>query len=110
MNFEFIEFEERVTDEVYCDYIASLEPQFYKILGVYEKCIDKEDLTDFHIFLDGLATQMPGSDALFSDAIFLKLLATIVGLGERTDLTKKKVKSIAFSCCNSLNKARGYVR
>lgn len=95
-----------IPKDEYIKYIETLTSKFYKVLCSYESCVNTQDFTPWHTYLDTMICEMIGNTYLFKDNAFVSLLATLIGLSKKEDLTAKKVKSIVLGSCNKLNRLK----
>lgn len=98
-----------ITVPTYNQYIDDLINKVFKILPIFEECVQKSTNNKFVpylSYLDKIVTIMTGAEAIFQKKDFIILVSLFKGMQKRTDLTKTQIKSLVFHCIDILEKMK----
>jgi hypothetical protein len=95
-----------IPKSTYNSFINENINKIFKILPIYEECLEKEDFKNYLTYIDKLIVMFTGSEILFNQKDFINLVSILKGMQNTLTLNKNQVKSIVFHCISILDKMK----
>ena len=76
------------------DYLNTVINRLFAVLGIYEDCSESNDMTNYHIYLERVITEMSGGYENLGLENFLQLVNVLCGLRDDEKGNRGKDKAI----------------